>query len=50
MNGLQWVGAAYLAFWFLICAYLWRVTGASRQLSERLAELESAAGRDKPSS
>ncbi len=40
MSHLGFLGAAYAAVWLLIFAYAWRLSRATRKLSERLDELE----------
>jgi len=39
-GALPYVGAAYAAFFVLIFLYAWRLTSATRRLSERVEELE----------
>jgi len=46
MSHLEFLGAAYAAVWLLIFGYAWRLSRATRKLSDRLDELERTDRRD----
>jgi CcmD family protein len=46
MDGLGFLGIAFLALWLVIAAYLLRVTRKQRALERRLEELQNRENKD----